>query len=190
MLARNFQVEKVQLNEDLLAVGALRYRCYRSEGLIDSRPDKIFLDQYDFAESAQVFMVRSANTIVGTIRLHFLNESSHTSATMTAFSDILMPKIQAGLILLDGARFAVDPDLGVLRSSIARQTLRIYANFAETQDVDYGVAAVPEARMEIYHRLYGWNQISEPRYYGQLNKKLVLMQVDPRQHKAGAMDSL
>ena len=110
----------------------------------------------------------------------FIDEVNRNSAMMTAFTDILMPKIDAGLKLIDGARFAVEPGLGALRLSIARQTLRLYANVAKRHDVDYGVAAVSDDRVEFYRRLYGFDQIAEPRAYGGLNKKLVLMGVDLR----------
>jgi hypothetical protein len=97
---------------------------------------------------------------------------------MSAFSDILMPKIDAGMTMIDGARFAVEPGLGALRLSIARQTLRLYATVGKKHAVNYGVAAVADDRVEFYRRLYGFDQLSDPRRYGGLNKKLVLMGVD------------
>jgi hypothetical protein len=97
---------------------------------------------------------------------------------MSAFSDILMPKIDAGMTMIDGARFAVEPGLGALRLSIARQTLRLYATVGKEHAVNYGVAAVADDRVEFYRRLYGFDQLSDPRRYGGLNKKLVLMGVD------------
>ena len=183
---KQIEIAQVHTEEDLQAVGAFRYRCYLAEGLICPRPEQSFLDEFDFVESAHIFMIKLFDRIVSTIRLHILDIHDHRSATMAAFSDLLMPKILSGMTLVDGARFAVEPDLGALRLSIARQTLRLYSNFEKSHGVDYGVAAVHDSRIELYSRLYGFTQISEPRSYGDLNKKLVLMGVDFRQIRVGA----
>lgn len=174
----HFETTQARTDEEIQAVGAFRYRCYLSEGLIAPRDDGMLLDEYDYVEATRTFVVRLRGKIAGTIRLHILDDQNHNSATMSAFSDILLPKVQSGESLIDAARFAVDPDLGALRLSVARQTLRLYANLAETRAVDYGVAAVQESRIEFYRRLYGFSQISEPRSYDKLCKKLVLMGVD------------
>lgn len=181
-----FDVTRVQSDSDLSAVGSFRYDCYLADGLIGSRTDRRFLDEYDYVENAQVYMLKSGDRIGGTIRLHILKECDARSATMSAFSDILKPKILSGLTLIDGARFAVAPDLGALRLSVARQTLRVYANFAKLHDVDYGIAAVSEERVAFYRMLYGFDQLSEPRSYGGLSKQLVLMGVDL--HTSGFAD--
>jgi hypothetical protein len=187
VLAKTFDVAEVRSEEELKAVGAFRYKCYLAEGLIEPRPEESFLDEYDFVDTARIFMVLSCGRIVGTIRLHILDATDHRSATMTAFSDVLMPKILSGMTLIDGARFAVAPDLGALRLSVARQTLRLYSKFERSHGVDYGVAAIEESRVEFYHRLYGFNQIAEPRSYGGLKKNLVLMGVDFHRHGIGAI---
>ncbi|SHG79582.1 N-acyl amino acid synthase FeeM domain-containing protein [Marivita hallyeonensis] len=180
MLAKTFEVSKVESEEDLQAVGAFRYQCYLDEGLIAPQADETFLDQYDFAPSANIFTIKSCGRIVGTIRLHILTKDSHSSATMTAFPDILMPKVSAGMTLIDGARFSVAPDLGSMRLPVARRTLRLYAKFAEKHAVDFGVASVRESHVKFYKRLWGFDQIAEPRPYGGLTEKLVLLGVDLR----------
>jgi N-acyl-L-homoserine lactone synthetase len=176
--AKTFDIGRAENQDDLNAIGAFRYRCYLSEGMIAPHDGACFLDEYDDLATSQVFRVRSQDSIVGTIRLHVLTKEHPKSATMSAFSDILMPKIDAGMTMIDGARFAVEPGLGALRLSIARQTLRLYATVGKKHAVNYGVAAVADDRVEFYRRLYGFDQLSDPRRYGGLNKKLVLMGVD------------
>jgi len=180
ILARNFDVAKVQCENDLKAVGAFRYRCYLADGLIESRDDEIFTDQYDATDASHIFMVLSSGQIVSTIRLHLLTEACHRSATMATFADILMPKIRSGMIISDAARLAVDPHIGRLRLLAARRTLRIYEDFVAENAVEFGVASVLESRIDMYNRIYGFRQISEPRPYGDLKKNLVLMGVDLR----------
>jgi hypothetical protein len=171
-------------DEDFRAVGMFRHRCYLADGMIDPRPDQCFLDAYDFAPATQVFMIRSKGRIVGTIRLHVLDKHHHSSATMAAFPDILMPKIRSGMTLLDGARFAIAPEMGALRLLIARKILRLCYDYDKGRDADYGVAAVQDAQIDFYRRSYGFTPLSEPRIYGDLNKRLVLMGLDLRQADA------
>jgi hypothetical protein len=174
-LAKTFDVAQVSSRKDMIAIGAFRYRCYLAEGMITPQPQKSFVDEYDGLPNAHVFKVTLCNQIVGTIRLHILNKASHTSATMAAFADILMPKIDAGQTLIDGARFAIAPELGPLRLVVARRTLGLYAKVAELNAATYGVAAVSEDRVKVYNQLYGFTKLSEPRSYNCLTKKLVLM---------------
>ncbi|MCL3883946.1 hypothetical protein [Marivita sp. GX14005] len=177
------RIVEARSDEDLRAVGAFRYRCYLAEGLIDPCPEECFVDAYDAAERARVFMILSGGRIVGSIRLHILDRGSHVSATMAAFPDILMPKLDAGLTLIDGARFAVAPDLGALRLPVARRTLRLYSTLGKMNDADYGVAAIRENRTGFYRRLYGFRQIAPPRPYGALKQELALVGVDLRSDK-------
>lgn len=182
LLAKTFDVTEVSVCEEMKTIGAFRYRCYLAEGMITPQAQKSFVDEYDGLSNAHVFKVSLCNQIVGTIRLHILNKASHTSATMAAFTDILMPKINAGQTLIDGARFAIAPELGPLRLAVARRTLGLYAKIAELNDATYGVAAVAEDRVKIYNKLYGFTKLSEPRSYNGLTKKLVLMGLE-KTHK-------
>jgi hypothetical protein len=179
---KTIDIAQVCRREDMTAIGAFRYRCYLAEGMITPRPQKSFIDEYDGFPNANVFKVSLCNQIVGTIRLHILNKACHTSATMAAFADILMPKIDAGQTLIDGARFAIAPELGPLRLVVARRTLGLYAKVAEFNAATYGVAAVAEDRVKVYNRLYGFTKLSEPRSYHGLTKKLVLMGLE-KTHK-------
>lgn len=182
-MPHNFDISKVETDRDLMEVAEFRYRCYLDEGLIDPRPDRRLLDDYDYAAATDIFVVRLKGTIVGTIRLHILDMVNQKSATLDAFKDILMPRITSGEVLIDAARFAVAPDIGALRLAVARQTLRLYATMAESHGVDFGVAAVQENRIEFYQRLYGFSQIAEPRAYDKLRHKLVLMGVNLKQRE-------
>lgn len=190
MTASLLEFAQAHTEEDFRAVGAFRYSCYLAEGLIDPRSDESFLDAYDFAKATQVFMIRLRGRIVGTIRLHILDRHNHSSATMAAFPDILMPKIRSGLTLLDGARFAIAPDMGALRLLIARKILRLCYDYKTGQAADYGVAAVQETQIDFYRRIYGFAPLSEPRIYGNLNRKLVLMGLDLRQADATGKSSV
>jgi hypothetical protein len=107
--------------------------------------------------------------IVSSIRLHILSETLRALRHAEAFSDILDPMIAAGMVLVDGARFVVDPSIGSARLSIAWQTLKICLRVADEIDADYGVAAVQPSHVKLYQKIYNFAQLAEPRPYCQLN---------------------
>ena len=176
-------VKKSVTEDEIHEVGAFRYRCFLNEGLIAPEPSQHLIDEYDFLRQTHVLTVWFRGQLAGTIRIHALDRRNHVSATMDAFPDILIPKIEAGLSLIDGARFAVDPELGPLRLLVARQTLRLYSIIAESQFFDFGVAAVRPERVEFFQRIYNFSPMSEPRSYSRLTKDLVLLGVKLRHLK-------
>ncbi len=178
MTSKKIDISQARTEADLLEIGAFRYACYHAEGMIAPRADRMFIDEFDRCDTTHLFMLRHKGRLVGSIRLQILDAHSHESATMRAFSDIVMPRISSGQSVIDGARFVVAPDLGALRLSIARHSLRLYETFAEKRGVDYGIAAVTQERVEFYRRIFGFTQIGEARDYGQLTQKLVLIGVD------------
>jgi hypothetical protein len=184
------EIVRAETERDFRAIGALRYKCYRAEGLINQNPEKIFLDEFDHVPGAEVYGVRLNDAFVSSIRLHVLRNDATRSATREAFSDILEPMIAAGKVLVDGARFVVDPSIGSARLSIAWQTLNICLRVADAIDADYGVAAVQLSHIKLYQKIYNFAQIAEPREYCQLTAKLALIGVDLRaQREARARQS-
>lgn len=187
MPAGNLEIVRAKTESDFRAIGALRYRCYRAEDLIDEHPDEVFLDEFDHTPGARVYGVHLNGTLVSSIRFHVLRNDATRSATRDAFSDILEPMIASGLVLVDGARFVVDPTIGSARLSIAWQTLNICLRVADEIDADYGVAAVQLSHIKLYQKIYNFSQLAEPRDYCQLTTKLALIGVDLRaQRKARA----
>jgi hypothetical protein len=182
--AGDIEIVRAKTEGDFRAIGELRYRCYRAEGLIDENPQGLFLDEFDHTPGASVFGVYLKGKIVSSIRLHVLNGDGTRSATLEAFSDILEPMVASGLVLVDGARFVVDPTIGSARLSIAWQTLNICLRVAEDIEADYGVAAVQLSHIKLYQKIYNFTQIADPRDYCQLNTKLALIGVDLRIQRA------
>lgn len=184
MPAGDVEIVRARTEGDFRAIGGLRYRCYRAESLIDENAQELFLDEFDDAPGARVYGVYHKGTIVSSIRLHVLRDETARSATYDAFSDILAPMIASGLVLVDGARFVVDPSIGSMRLSIAWQTLKICLRVADEINADFGVAAVQLSQVHLYQKIYNFTQLAEPRDYCQLTKKLALIGVDLRTQRA------
>jgi hypothetical protein len=144
--------------------------------LIDENPQGLFLDEFDHTPGASVYGVLPQGQDRQFDPASCPQRDAPRSATLEAFSDILEPMIASGLVLVDGARFVVDPTIGSARLSIAWQTLNICLRVAEEIEADYGVAAVQLSHIKLYQKIYNFTQIAEPRDYCQLNTKLRLIQ--------------
>ncbi len=187
MPAGDIEIVRAKTEGDFRAIGRLRYRCYRAEGLIDQNPHEVFLDEFDHAPGARVYGVYLKGKVVSSIRLHILSQDAALSATYEAFSDILGPMIAAGMVLVDGARFVVDPEIGSARLSIAWQTLKICLRVADEIGADFGVAAVQQSHVRLYEKIYNFSQLAEPRDYSMLTAKLALIGVDLRKQRDAQM---
>ncbi len=176
--AGDVEIVRAKTEGDFRAIGHLRYRCYRAEGLIDADEEQVFLDEFDYAPGARTYGVYVDGAIVSSIRLHILRGEEDRSATFEAFSDIISPMLGSGMTIVDGARFVVDPTIGEKRLSVAWQTLKICLRVADEINADFGVAAVRLAQVHLYEKIYNFSQMAEPREYCQLNAKLALIGVD------------
>lgn len=168
-------VSKVTTDAELEIVSDIRYRSYLKDGLIDKNATEKFVDRYDNTLGAQTYAVSLNGTIVSSIRMHTLSKKHAVSATYTAFEDHLKPLIQNGGIIVDGARFVVDPDLSSHRMKVARVTLDVASGVTRQENAGFAVAAVQEAHARYYQKAGGFKQVSEPRLYGGLKKPFVLV---------------
>jgi hypothetical protein len=53
----DIEIARAKTEGDFRAIGELRYRCYRAEGLIDENANGIFLDEFDHAPGARAYGV-------------------------------------------------------------------------------------------------------------------------------------
>lgn len=170
-------VSKVTTETDLDAVSNIRYRSYVSVGLIDKNPTEMFADKYENSLGAQTYAVSLNGVIVSSIRLHTLSKKHAISATYDAFTDHLKPLIDSGNVIVDGARFVVDPDLKSNRLKVARVTLDIAATAARQANANFGVAAIQETHTRFYETAGNFKKASEARMYGGLKKPFMLVMV-------------
>ncbi len=142
----------------------------------------VFLDEYDAAKGSRTYAVWYEEKLVSSIRMHVLNKQHASSATFSAFPDLIEPLLSEGLTVVDGARFVVDNDLRDGRRTIARRTLDIASQVAEEENADFGVAAVQMSHIAFYQRAGGFKLLSEPRGYCGLDTELALVGVNFGSH--------
>lgn len=182
-LLRKIEYFRVETAAEKQAVYRLRYDCYRREGAIASRSQKVLTDDFDECEDVFVFGLKIKNRLAGSIRLHILSDGQQASPTAQSFADIVAPLLAAGQIVIDPTRFVVDPDVRSLHPNLAYAILRLPFLAASHFAADTALAAVCREHMAFYARVLRYSKVSDPRQYLQLTKPLGLMMANYSREK-------
>ncbi|WP_337268210.1 N-acyl amino acid synthase FeeM domain-containing protein [Oryzifoliimicrobium ureilyticus] len=104
------EYRRVETSEDMEAIERLRYKAYKSKQMI-SVSSHTQVDEVDFDSHAYVFGIYYYEELVSTIRLHHVTPDHRVSQSGRMFPDEITAFLDAGLTLIDAARFAADPDI-------------------------------------------------------------------------------
>lgn len=119
----NVEYRRVESTEDMEDVERLRYKAYKAHDTLALAP-KGLLDDTDFDSHAHVFGLYYYGELVSTIRIHHVTPEHRVSQSAGAFPEAIDALLDAGLSLIDPARFAADPDLTADLTWIPYLTLR------------------------------------------------------------------
>jgi|APAra7269097635_1048570.scaffolds.fasta_scaffold00155_26 hypothetical protein len=119
----NVEYRRVESTEDMEDVERLRYKAYKAHDTLALAP-KGLLDDTDFDSHAYVFGLYYYGELVSTIRIHHVTPEHRVSQSAGAFPEAIDALLDAGLSLIDPARFAADPELTADLTWIPYLTLR------------------------------------------------------------------
>ena len=119
----NVEYRRVESSEDMEDVERLRYKAYKAHDTLALAP-KGLLDDTDFDSHAYVFGLYYYGELVSTIRIHYVTPEHRVSQSAGAFPEAIDALLDAGLSLIDPARFAADPELTADLTWIPYLTLR------------------------------------------------------------------
>ncbi|MDM9620748.1 hypothetical protein [Rhizobium sp. S96] len=119
----HIEYRRMESSEDMVEVERLRYKAYKAHDVLALAP-KGLLDATDFDSHAHVFGLYYYGELVSTIRLHYVTPEHRVSQSAGAFPWAMDELLDAGLTLIDPARFAADPDLTADLPWIPYLTLR------------------------------------------------------------------
>jgi hypothetical protein len=108
-------------------------------GIIPESDSKRVTDKYDDAPNSWIFGVYVENCLAGSIRLHLLTRDCRESMCAAAYSDIIYPRLDLGEVMIDSARFVVDPDVNLLE--LPYQIVRLAYVACEAFDGDTCIVA-------------------------------------------------
>jgi hypothetical protein len=102
------EYRRIQSHEDFEDIARLRYRAYKARDVLPVSA-KSMIDEIDFDAQAYVFGVYYYEELVSTLRLHYVTPGHRVCQSSGIFPDAIDGFLDAGLTLIDPARFAVDP---------------------------------------------------------------------------------
>lgn len=122
-LLDNIEYRRIESSEDFGDIERLRFKAYKAAGVLPVGSHTL-IDDVDFDPNAYVFGVYYFEELVSTIRLHYVTPDHRVSQSAGVFPDIMDDLLDAGLTLIDPARFAADPQVAAELPVIPYITLR------------------------------------------------------------------
>lgn len=162
-LLERVEYRRIVSPEDFDAVGKLRALSYRQQNVLENCTSSSLIDDIDFHPNAFVIGVYIDEVLVSTLRIHHVDAENRAGISMTHFSDVLNPMLDAGVTFVDPARFASDPILMWEYPAIPYLTLRIAAMASVYFNVDQCLSCVNKGISSFYSRSFGSIEIAPAR---------------------------
>lgn len=117
------EYRRIESSEDMEDVARLRYKAYKARSVLPVAA-KNLIDDIDFDDHAYIFGVYYYEELVSTVRIHHVTPDHRVCQSTGIFPDEIHAFLDAGMSLIDPARFAVDPDLELELPALPYLTLR------------------------------------------------------------------
>jgi hypothetical protein len=160
------------------AVFRLRYEAYLREGAIQPAAERRLADGYDDADNALIFGIYVDGELTSSIRLTVASDEYPELPALQVFSDVLLPQLEQGKIIVDPTRFVVDRRLGRRYPELPYATVRLAWAATEYFEADLLLATVRAEHQAFYRRVFGHRVICDCRPYPNLKKPISLMVVE------------
>jgi hypothetical protein len=160
------------------AIYRLRYDAYlREEAIAPSRSQRLH-DRFDEAPNSWTFGLYLDGRLCTSIRISHASGANFETPAVDAFSDLLLPEIEAGRTVVDPNRFVADYEASRLYPELPYITVRLGFVASEYFGSDLGTATVRREHQAFYRKVFGLKPLCEPRPYPTLTKPLCLMLVE------------
>src|SRR5271165_1223167 len=161
---------------DREAVYQLRYQAYRRQNLLnDDIERRLFDERYDNAPNGCSVMMFIDGDLASTVRVHIGSEPEAILPSLTVFSDVIMPHLQAGELLVDPTRLAADLAMSRRFPELPYFAMRPAWMAAQYFNADYVLATTAEVHAAFYRRTFGYQLWCGPRSYPTVTVKIVCM---------------
>jgi hypothetical protein len=170
----------VETAEEKDRIASLRYRAYRSGGLIPSSDTERVYDPFDDAPNAWTFGIYIDGELCSSVRIHILTPEWRMSHATDLFGDVLHPRLDKGEVFVDPSRLAADPEKAGRFPELPYLTVRLGYMACEFFNADTGLALVRAEHQAFYRRVFLQEPIAEPRPISIISHKVALMACDFR----------
>jgi hypothetical protein len=156
-------------------IDRLRYRAYLREGAILPSESELVTDHYDDLPNCWTFGIYLHGELYSSIRVSVLNSEWRSSPSSDLFADILHPKLDHGLTIIDPTRFVANPDLAKKFPDLPYVTVRLGWIACAHFNADIGLANVRPEHRAFYRKVFLQEPLGEPRLLPGLIKPVGLM---------------
>lgn len=105
----HIEYRRILTHEDFEDIARLRYRAYRAQNVLPLGAVNM-LDDIDFDSQAYVFGIYHYEELVSTVRVHHVTPDHRVCQSSGVFPGAVNDFLDAGMSLIDPARFAIDPE--------------------------------------------------------------------------------
>jgi hypothetical protein len=133
------------------------------------------IDQFEDAPNAWTFGVYFQGELYSSIRVSVLTSEWRMSPSVELFGDVLHPKLDKGMVIIDSTRFVADPEKARNFPELPYVTVRLGSMAGVHFNADYGLAIVRPEHQAFYRRVFLHETWCEPRLYPGLVKPVGLM---------------
>jgi hypothetical protein len=183
VLLERLDYRRANTPEEREPIYRLRYEAYLREGAISPQFVKRFADDYDEAPNCWIYGVHLDGRLVSSFRLHVASHPTETLPGTRVFSDVLLPELSAGKVIIDPTRFVTDHVAARTHPELAYLTVRLGWLAGESFNADLILATVRAEHQAFYKRVFGHQPMCPPREYPSLQKPISLMTLDYRNMK-------
>ncbi len=148
------EYRRVETGEDMEDIARLRYKSYKSVNLMELTGSTL-IDDLDFDSHAYVFGLYLDEVLVSTVRVHHVTPDHRASTSGMIFGPEIDAFLDAGMVLVDPGRLAVDPDvIGDEMRALPYLTLRPVAMACEYFSADRCLTACRPRHTAFYKRIF------------------------------------
>lgn len=180
------EYRRIETHEDFEDVARLRYRAYKLHGVLPVGAKRL-IDEIDFDKNARVFGVYYDEELVSTLRIHYVTPEHRVCQSIGIFPDVVNGMLDAGLTLIDSARFAIAPEYAGELSAMPFLTVRLTPMAAIYFDADRVLQPVRPPHAAFYRRFFYADPIAEPRRIPQYDFDLMLLASKTRELRSKMM---
>lgn len=149
----HIEYRRVQGHEDFEDIARLRYKAYKAQNVLPVGASSM-LDAVDFDSHAYVYGIFHYEELIATIRVHHVTPDHRVGQSSGVFPDAVNGFLDAGMTLIDPARFAVDPDIVGELPTIPYITLRPTIMAAIHFDTDLVLQHIRPPHAAFYKRVF------------------------------------
>ncbi|KAA1182205.1 hypothetical protein FP026_08955 [Rhizobium tropici] len=156
------EYRRIESSEDMEGVARLRYKAYKARDVLPVAA-KNLIDDIDFDDHAYIFGVYYDEELVSTVRIHHVTPDHRVCQSTGIFPEEIHAFLDAGMTLIDPARFAVDPDFELELPALPYLTLRPAIVGAVYFNTDRVMQHIRPAHAAFYKRVFYADTIVPPR---------------------------